>query len=88
MKKGAFKVAGRFVHDNDRRFRGLGVTVWQKGDVCVARLETGEECRAQISYHGCGHWSIQCFRDGEDKAFFDINTSFPSYGGIEHAISG
>ena len=77
MKTGSYKVAGRFVHDDNIRVRSstLGVTVWQRGAVCVARLGNGTEGRAQLSDHGAGKKSIQVF--GDDGALIlDANTRF------------
>ena len=77
MKKGSYKVAGRFVTDDDVVFRSTlhGVTVWRRGNVGVARLGNGTEGRAQFSAHGCGRKSVQVFA-ADGTLLTDINTSF------------
>ena len=77
MKKGSYKVAGRFVSDDDIRVNSqtLGITVWQRGDVCVVRLGNGTEGRGQLTDHGAGHKSVQVF-GADGMLMTDIDTRF------------
>ena len=61
MKKGSYKIATRFVSDDDVTIHTHDITVWEKSGVCVARLANGTESRAQVSHHGCGRKSVQMF---------------------------
>ena len=75
MKKGSFKIANKYVHEDDMKFHGFGITVWQRGDVCVARREDGIEGRAQLTDHGAGNKSVQVFSDN-GSLIEDISTKF------------
>ena len=74
MKKGSYKVDGKFVHDDDVRVRYEGITVWSNWRCCVARLGDGRECRAQLSDHGAGRKSVQLF--DSTGLIMDIDTQY------------
>lgn len=77
MKKGSFKLAGKFVHPNDFVCCAGGWAVWRRGDVCVAK-ETGRngiEGRCQLSDHGAGRKSFQVF-DAGGKLLADVDTKY------------
>ena len=65
------------MHDDDIRVNALslGITVWQRGDVCVARLDNGTEGRAQLTDHGAGRKSVQVFNE-DGSLMTDVDTRY------------
>ena len=71
---GRIKIAGRFVHPaNDFRAKISEWSIFQRGEVCVARCSNGAEGRCQLSDHGAGRKSFQVF-DKSEKLIADFDT--------------